>query len=69
LAERTLYEFRERVFNYIREHPDEEDLLFQQFEILTENFLKNADIKTNEQRIDSTLISPNIKKSGRVASR
>lgn len=67
LAERTIYEFRERIFNYIKEKPDQEYILFQQFETLTKNFIELAGIKTNEQRIDSTLISPNIKKAGRLS--
>ena len=37
--ERTLYEFRERVYNYIVEHPEEDDVIFKQFEILTQNFI------------------------------
>lgn len=67
IAERTIYEFRERIYSYILEHPDQEDILFKQFEILTSNFIKKAGIKTNEQRMDSTLVSPNIKKAGRLS--
>ncbi len=67
LAERTLYEFRERVYNYILEHPEEDDVIFKQFEILTQNFIDQAGIETNEQRMDSTLITPNIKKAGRLS--
>jgi hypothetical protein len=66
LGERTLYNFRERVVRYSKEYPDKEDLPFQQFEILTQNFLGVAGLKTDELRIDSTLISPNIKKAGRL---
>lgn len=67
VAERTIYEFRERIYAYILEHPDQEDILFKQFEILTSNFIKKAGTKTNEQRMDSTLVSPNIKKAGRLS--
>jgi hypothetical protein len=67
IAERTIYEFRERIYSYILERPDQEDILFKQFEILTNNFIKKAGTKTNEQRMDSTLISPNIKKAGRLS--
>lgn len=67
IAERTIYEFRERIYTYILEHPDQEDILFKQFEILTNNFIKKAGTKTNEQRMDSTLVSPNIKKAGRLS--
>lgn len=67
VAERTIYEFRERIFNYIKEHPDQEDILFQQFEALTKNFISITGIKTDELRTDSTFISPNIKKAGRLS--
>lgn len=67
IAERTIYEFRERIYSYILEHPDQEDVIFKQFEILANNFIKKAGIKTNEQRMDSTLVSPNIKKAGRLS--
>ena len=67
LAPRTIYDFRERVFNYIKAHPDQEDILFQQFESLTDNFIQVPGLKTDQQRIDSTLISPNIKKAGRLS--
>jgi len=67
VAERTIYEFRERIFNYIKEHPDQEDILFQQFEALTKNFITITGIKTDELRTDSTFISPNIKKAGRLS--
>lgn len=66
-AERTLYEFRERLYQYIKEHPEEEDILFNQFEILTQHFIEVSDIDTHEQRMDSTFISPNIKKAGRLS--
>ncbi|ABI67637.1 transposase [Syntrophomonas wolfei] len=67
LGERTLYNFRERVVRYSKEYPEKEALAFQQFEILTRNFLGLVGLKTDELRIDSTLISPNIKKAGRLS--
>jgi len=67
IAERAIYEFRERIYSYILEHPDQEDFLFKQFEILTSNFIEKAGLKTNEQRMGSTLVSPNIKKAGRLS--
>ena len=45
-------------------YTDQEDILFQQFEILTHNFVTKTGLKTHEQRMDSTLVSPNIKKAG-----
>lgn len=40
---------------------------FQQFEILTDNFIQQSGVSTSEQRMDSTLITPNIKKAGRLS--
>jgi hypothetical protein len=67
IAPRTLYEFREKIVEYAERHPDEADLVFKQFEILTENFVKVAKLKTGQQRSDSTQIIPNIKKAGRLS--
>lgn len=66
-AERTMYEFRERVFNYLNEHPQEEDVLFQQFETLVKNFIAVLGLNTDELRTDSTLVSSYIKKAGRLS--
>jgi len=67
LARRTFYDFRKRVYKYTLEHPEEEDLIFQQFDILLGHFLEAAGISTKEQRMDSTAIMPNIKRAGRLA--
>jgi len=67
LAPRTLYEFRERVCDYTVANPQEEDLIFQQFEQLTEHFFEVSGLNTKEQRTDSTQIMPNIKKAGRLS--
>jgi len=67
LAERTLYYFRERVYKYTLEHPEEDDLISQQFSHLTDGFIKATGISTKEQRMDSTFIASNIKKMGRLS--
>lgn len=67
LSERTFYEFRHRVYQYTVKHPGEEDLIFGQFVALTNSFLKVAGISSKEQRMDSTMFMPNIKKAGRIA--
>ena len=67
LAERTFYEFRERVFKYTLEHPDETDLIFKQFEILLDSFIKITNTSAIEQRTDSTFITPNIRRAGRLS--
>ncbi|MBA1337124.1 MAG: hypothetical protein HPY66_3560 [Firmicutes bacterium] len=67
LAERTLYYFRERVYQYCLENPGKDDLLFGQFIKLLRDFAKEAGISLEEQRTDTTLFMSNIKKAGRVS--
>jgi hypothetical protein len=67
LAERTFYEFRERVFKYTLEHPGEADLIFKQFEGLLDHFLKITKTSAIEQRTGSTFITPNIRRAGRLS--
>lgn len=67
IAPRTLYDFRERVYRYVLEHGKDGDLIFEQFTKLTNHFLQLTGAKTNEQRMDSTFVSPNIQKAGRLA--
>lgn len=66
LAPRTIYYFRERVYQYCLENPDEEDLLFGQFIRLLHDF-EEAGISLEEQRTDTTLFMSNIKKAGRAS--
>lgn len=66
-AKSTLYEFRRRTYQYTVQNPDQEDLIFGQFEGLTENFMNIAGLSTKEQRMDSTQIMTNIKLAGRVS--
>lgn len=67
LAERTLYDFRARVYRHTIKYPGQEDLIFEQFLYLTNNFLKTANLLSGAQRMDSTMFMPNIKKAGRLA--
>lgn len=67
LAERTLYYFRERVYQYCVENPGKDDLLFGQFIKLLHDFAKEAGISLEEQRADTTLFMSNIKKAGRMS--
>jgi hypothetical protein len=67
LAERTLYEFRSRIYKYTMEHPGEDDLIFGQFRNLVDGFAVTAGISDKLQRMDSTMFMSNIKKSGRLA--
>ena len=67
LAERTLYYFRERIYQYSIDHPGEEDLLFQPFLQLIKEFAQEAGISLTEQRADTTMFMSNIKKAGRLS--
>ena len=67
LAERTLYYFRERVYQYCWDNPGQDDLLFSQFINLLQNFAQKAGISLDEQRMDTTLFMSNIKKAGRIS--
>lgn len=67
LAERTLYEFRARVYQHLNEHPEEEDLIFGQFLNLTLKFAEKLGVSTELQRMDTTMFMSNIKKSGRLS--
>jgi len=67
LAARTIYEFRQRVYQYTLENPGKNGIIFGQFEELTDNFLKIIGINTKEQRSNSTLIMTKIKLVGRLS--
>jgi len=67
LSERTIYEFRRRVYLYTLENPDKDNLIFGQFEKLTKQFIEIAGLNTKEQRVDSTQIMTNIKLAGRLS--
>lgn len=63
----TLYEFRRKIYKYAIENPGTGDLIFKEFVELTKEFVKQSDIEEDEQRMDSTMISGNIKNAGRLA--
>lgn len=67
LAPSTLYEFRKKIYQYATDHPEDGDLIFKQFIELTKAFAKGSDVAVDEQRMDSTMISANIKNAGRLA--
>ena len=67
LAERTLYYFRERIYQYSIENPDKEDMLFGQFVKLLNEFASKAGVNLSEQRTDTTMFMSNIKKAGRIS--
>lgn len=67
LAPRTLYEFRERLYDYTCNNPDESNILFKQFQDLSQHFCKVTNVTCDKQRMDSTHVMPNIKKAGRLS--
>ena len=66
-APRTLYEFRARLYHYSLKHPKEADLIYAQFEKLTNHFINVARLTTDQVRMDSTQIMSNIKLAGRLS--
>jgi len=66
LAEKTLYNFRSRIYQHLVKHPEQEDLIFGQFMSLTRKFAQKAGISMTEQRMDTTMFMSNIKKAGRL---
>lgn len=66
-APRTFYEWRSRLYAYSLEHPEQADLIFKQFQKLTQHFLDLTQANANEGRVDSTSIVSNIKLGGRLS--
>lgn len=66
-APRTLYEFRARLCHYSMEYPEQADIIYAQFQTLTDHFIQVAGINTDEARVDSTQIMSNIKLAGRLS--
>lgn len=53
--------------HYTLEHPGEADLIFKQFEVLLAHFLNIIKTSASEQRTDSTFVTPNIRRAGRLS--
>jgi hypothetical protein len=66
LSERTLYNFRSRIYQHYSKI-DCHDLLGEQFQQLLQNFVRKSGVSLTEQRIDSTMFMSNIRKAGRLA--
>jgi len=67
LAPRTFYNFRQKLYQYTLQHPEQEDLIFGQFKALTDHFIKLLGLDTRQQRMDSTFFMSNIKLAGRLS--
>jgi len=64
LGTRTLYDFRKRLGNFIADGNGY--AIIEIFILLTNNFIEKANIKTDIQRIDSTMIQSNMKELSRT---
>ena len=58
LAPRTFYNFRQKLYQYTIQHPEQEDLIFGQFKTLTDHFIELLGLDTRQQRMDSTFSCP-----------
>jgi hypothetical protein len=67
LCEKTIYDFRNRLYSYALLNPKEVDLIFEQFLQLTLKFAELTKTQFNQQRMDSTMIMSNIKSAGRIS--
>ncbi len=67
LAERTIYYFRQRLYLHTLEHPEDTDLVYQQFQIISEHLMNFMGLSGQEMRMDSTMLMSNIRKAGRLS--
>jgi len=67
VAERTIFEFRQRLYMHALEHPGRDSLVYQQFQGITNHLLDLMAIDRNEARMDSTQIMSNIRRAGRLS--
>lgn len=67
LAERTVYYFRKRLYQHTLGHPGTDDLVYQQFQIITQHLAEFMDLDTSEMRMDSTQLMSNIRKAGKLS--
>ncbi len=65
-SERTIYEFRERLYTHALLHP-ENDLIYQQFKRLALHASEVLNLSTTEMRMDSTMLMSNIRMAGRLS--
>lgn len=67
VAERTIYYFRERLYLHTLANPGNEDLIYQQFQAITQHLVEFMGLDTHEMRMDSTMLMPNIRKAGKLS--
>lgn len=67
LAERTIFEFRERIYRDTLTNPGRGSLIHQTFDNLTIYLAKFMGIMCDEMRMDSTMVMSNIRQAGRLS--
>lgn len=67
VAERTIYEFRQRLYAHARTHPGRESLVYQQFDSISDHMMSFTGIIREEGRMDSTQLMSNIRRAGRLS--
>jgi len=67
LAERTVYYFRERLYLHALSHPGKDDLIYQQFQAISQYLIEFMNLTTHEMRMDSTMLMSNMRKSGKLS--
>ena len=66
-GERTLYEFRQRLYQHALKNPGDEDIIHTQFDNISRHLKEVMGLDTSEMGADSTQIMPNIRKAGRLS--
>ncbi|MGI6544019.1 MAG: transposase [Limnochordia bacterium] len=67
LAERTVYYFRERLYLHALRNPGKDDLIYRQFQAVTQHLVEFMGLTTHEMRMDSTMLMSNIRKAGKLS--
>lgn len=67
LSERTIYEFRERLYQYALAHSGRDCLVYQQFQTISDHLMTFMSLTREEMRMDSTQIMSNIRRAGRLS--
>ncbi len=67
LCERTIYEFRGRLYQYALTNPGRECLIHGEFQGISDHLMTYMGLAREEMRMDSTQLMSNIRRAGRLA--
>lgn len=67
VSERTIYEFRQRLYAHALTHPGRESLIHQQFDSISDHLMSFMGLVREEMRMDSTQLMSNIRRAGRLS--